>query len=67
VIADLPPLPQISYDQYVEDYESDNSSDLGAAKRKAAIDLKQPELSLKQFTKRMGQPNLSASNKWKKV
>jgi len=66
-IADLPPLPQISYDQYDEDDESDDSSDLGGAAAKAPISLKQTEFSLKQFAKRMGQPNFSAFNKWKKV
>jgi hypothetical protein len=66
-IADLPPLPEISYDQYDADYESDDSSDLGGAEGKAPISLKQTEFSLKQFAKRMGQPNFSAFNKWKKV
>jgi hypothetical protein len=66
-IADLPPLPEISYDQYDAEYESDDSSDLGGAEGKAPISLKQTEFSLKQFAKRMGQPNFSAFNKWKKV
>jgi len=66
-IADLPPLPEISYDQYDAEYESDDSSDLGWAEGKASISLKQTEFSLKQFAKRMGQPNFSAFNKWKKV
>jgi hypothetical protein len=66
-IADLPPLPEISYDQYDADYESDDSSDLGGAEGEAPISLKQTEFSLKQFAKRMGQPNFSAFNKWKKV
>jgi len=63
----LPPLPEISYDQYDAEYESDDSSDLGGAEGKAPISLKQTEFSLKQFAKRMGQPNFSAFNKWKKV
>jgi hypothetical protein len=42
-------------------------SHLGAAEGKALISLKQTEYSLKQFAKRMGQPNFSAFNKWKKV
>ena len=65
--ANLPPLPEISYDRYNADNESDNLSDLGGAKGKAPISLKQIEFSLKQFAKRMGQPNISAFNKWKKV
>jgi hypothetical protein len=40
---------------------------LGGAEGKAPISLKQTELSLKQFAKRMGQPNFSAFNKWKEV
>jgi hypothetical protein len=63
----LPPLPEISYDEFDADYESDDSSDLGGAEGKAPISLKQTEFSLKQFAKRMGQPNFSAFNKWKKV
>jgi hypothetical protein len=66
-IADMPPLPEISYDQYDADYESDDSSDLGGAEGRALISLKQTEFSLKQFGKRMRQPNFSAFNKWKKV
>jgi hypothetical protein len=63
----LPPLPEISYDEVDSDYENDDLSDSGGADGKAAISLKQTEFSLKQFAKRMGQPNLSAFNKWKKV
>jgi hypothetical protein len=66
-IADLPPLPEISYDQYDAQYGSNDSSDLGGAEGKAPISLKQTEFSLKQFAKRMGQPNFSTFNKWKKV
>jgi hypothetical protein len=66
-IADLPPLQEISYDQYDVENESDDSSDLGGAAGKAPISLKQTEFSLKQFAKRMGQPNFSAFNKWKNV
>jgi len=65
--ADLPPLPEISYDKIDAEYESDDSSDLGWAEANALISLKQTEFSLKQFAKRMGQPNFSAFNKWKKV
>jgi hypothetical protein len=66
-IAHLPPLPEISYDEFDADAESDDSSDLGGAEGKAPISLKQTEFSLKQFAQRMGQPNFSAFNKWKKV
>ena len=66
-IADLPSLPEISYDEFDADAESDDSSDLGGAEGKAPISLKQTEFSLKKFAKRMGQPNFSAFNKWKKV
>jgi len=66
-IADLPPFPEISDDKFDADYESDDSSDLGRAEGKAPINLKQTESSSKQFAKRMGQPNFSAFNKWKKV
>jgi len=63
----LLPLPAISYDEFDADYESDDSSDLGGAEGKAPTSLKQTEFSLKQFAKKMGQPNFSAFNKWKKV
>jgi hypothetical protein len=66
-IADLPPLPENSYDKFDADAESDDSSELGRAEGKAPISLKQTEFSLKQFANRMGQPNFSACNKWKKV
>ena len=66
-IANLPPLPDISYDKFDADDESDHSSDFGRAEGNAPISLKQMEFSLKQFTKRMGQLNFSAFNKWKKV
>ena len=66
-IADLPPLPEMSYDECNADDESDNSSDLGGAEGKPPISLKQTEFSLKQYAKRMVQPNFSAFNKWKTV
>jgi hypothetical protein len=66
-IEDLPPLPEISYDEFDADHESDESSGLGWAERQAPTSLKQIEFSLKQFAKRMGQPTFSAFNKWKKV
>jgi hypothetical protein len=49
VIADLRPLPGISYDEFDADAERDDSSDLGGAEGKAPISLKQMEFSLKQF------------------
>jgi hypothetical protein len=63
----LLPLPEISYDEFDADYESDNSSDLCGAEGKSPTSLKQTEFSLKQFAKKMGQPKFSAFNKWKKV
>jgi hypothetical protein len=41
--------------------------DLGADEGKAPIRLKHTEFSLKQFAKKVGQPNFSVFNKWKKV
>jgi len=66
-IVDLPPLPEISYDNYYADDESDNLSDLGGAVGKPSVSLKQTEFSWKQFAKRMGQANYGAFNKWNKV
>jgi hypothetical protein len=66
-IADLPPLPEISYDEVDADAEKDASSDLAGTEGKAPISLKQTEFSLKQFAKSLGQPNFRAFNKWKKV
>ena len=66
-IGDLPPLPEIRYDEYDAEYASDDLSDWGGANGKAPISLKQMEFSLKQFAKRMGQPNFSTFNKWKIV
>ena len=61
-IADLPPFTELSNDKYDVAVESDDSSDLGGAEGKPPISLKQTEFSLKQFAKRMGQPNFSAFN-----
>jgi len=66
-IADLPPFPEISYDEYDADDESDDSSNLGGAEGKPPVSLKHTEFSLKQVAKRMGQANYCAFNKWKKV
>ena len=65
--AELPPLPEMSYDQYDAADESDDLSDWGGAEGKPPIRLKQTEFSLKQFAKRMGLANFSEFNKWKKV
>jgi len=66
-IAHLPPSPEMSSDKYDIADESDDSSDLGGEGGEPLISLTQTEFSLKQFAKRMGQPNFSAFNKWKKV
>ena len=66
-IAELPPLLELSYDEYDADDESDDPSDLGGAEGKPPVGLKQTEFSLKQFAKRMGQANYSLFNQWKKV
>jgi hypothetical protein len=61
------PLQEISYDEYDADSESDDPLDFGRAEGKAPTSLQRPALSFKQFANRMGQPNCSAFNKWKKV
>jgi len=66
-IVEMPPLPEISYNKLDAEWESDDSSDLGGAEGKAPISLRQTEFSLTQFGTRMGQPNFSTFNKWKKV
>jgi len=66
-IEHLPPLPDISYGKFDANAESDDSSDSGGEEGKAQISVKQTEFSLKQFAKRMGQPNFSTFNKWRKV
>ena len=65
-IADLPPLPEISYDEFDADYENDDSSDLGGSKGKAPISLKETEFSLKQFAKGWGSPTLVHSTSGRK-
>jgi len=55
------------YDKFDSDAQSDDSSDLGGTEGKASISLNETEFSLKQFAKRMGQPNFSMFNNWKKV
>jgi hypothetical protein len=66
MIADVPPLPEIPYDEYDADDESNDSSVLGGAVGEPPVSLKQNKFSLKQFAKRMGQANYSTFNKWKK-
>jgi len=66
-IVDLAPLSEILYDEFDADHDRDYSSDLGGAVVKAPISLKQTQYSLKQYAKRMGQPNCSIFNNWKKV
>ena len=53
-IADLPPLPEMSYNEYDAADQSDDSLDLGSAEGKPSNRLKQTEFSVKQFAKRMG-------------
>jgi len=66
-IAELPPLPGLSYGEHDSDDESDDSSDSGGGECKPPVILKQTKFSLKQFAKRMWQANYSAFNKWQKV
>jgi hypothetical protein len=65
-LANLPPLPDISYDKYDADFESAELSYLGGAVGNSPNILKQTELSLKRFAKRLGQPIFRAINKGKK-
>jgi hypothetical protein len=46
-IAELPPLLEMSYDQYDTVDESDHSSDLCGAQDKQPVSLKETEFSLK--------------------
>jgi len=66
-IADLTPLPEMSYDKYDAAHECDNSLVLGSAEGKPPFSLKQTDFSLKQFAKRMGQPSFCGLNNWNKV
>jgi len=61
-IGDLPPLPEMSHDNYDADNDSDAGSDVGGAEGKPPISLKQTEFSLKQVAQRIGQVNYSALN-----
>jgi hypothetical protein len=67
MIAEFPPLPEMSYDNYDADDASKDTLDLGGAEGKPPINLKQTEFSLKQFAKRMWQSNYNGCNKWMKV
>jgi hypothetical protein len=51
--VDLPPLREISYEEYDADDQSDDSSDLGGAEGKPPVSLKQTEFSLKHSAKRI--------------
>jgi len=66
-ILDLPPLPEISYNDNDADDGSDNLSDFGGTNGQPPIILKNTEFSLKQFAKSIGQANYSAFNKCKIV
>jgi hypothetical protein len=52
------------YDDFDEDAGSDDSSDIGGAKSKAPISLKETEFFLKQLAKKNEQHNISAFNMW---
>jgi len=52
-IADSPLLPEISYDNYYADDDSDESSHMGSAEGEPPISLKETEFSLKQFAQWM--------------
>jgi hypothetical protein len=53
-IANVPLLPEISYDKYNANDDSNDSSDFSLAEVNATISLKPPEFSSMQFAKRMG-------------
>jgi hypothetical protein len=53
-IVKLSPLPDISYDKFDVEYQSNVSSDFGGVERKAPTSLKQTEFSLKQCAKKNG-------------
>jgi len=67
MIANLPPLLEMSYDDHDSEDDRDDSSDLDGAEGKSPISLEQTEFSFKQFAKRMGQANYSVFNKCKKL
>jgi len=67
VDLDLPPVKALSYSEFDVEDESDDWFVLVGVEANAPFSLKQPEFSLKQFVKRIGQPNYSAFHNWKKV
>lgn len=66
-IAHLRPLPEISYDDYGADDESDDLVDLCGAEDKPPVSLEQTEFSLKQSAKRIGQANYCTVDMWNRV
>jgi hypothetical protein len=65
--SELPPMLDMTNNDYKEDDDSDNTSDFGSVEGKLPVSLKQTDFSLNQFAKMMGQANYSAFNKSKKV
>jgi hypothetical protein len=66
-IVELSLLPDISYDEFDVQYESNDSSDFGGVERKAPTSLKQTEFSLKQWAKKTwGSPYLVHSTSGRK-
>jgi hypothetical protein len=57
----------MSYNEYDAADEIDDLSALGGTEGKPPISLEQTEFSLNHFAKQLGQPNLSAFNKWNEV
>jgi len=66
-ITDFPTSLEISCKKLDVDDVSDNSSDSSGVECNAPFTLKHNKFSLKQFAKRMGLPNYSLINNWKKV
>jgi hypothetical protein len=54
MIAELPPLPEMSYDNYDADDERDILSDLGGTEHILPDSLKHTEFSLKQIAEKIG-------------
>jgi len=65
--ANVPPTPEISYDEYDADSERDISADMGDAEARAPISLSRMDFSLKQLPKQLWRPNFCTFNKWKRV
>ena len=66
-IQDLNPFTEVFYDKYNTDNVISNSLAFGGVEVTIPLRLNQTDFSLKQFAKRMEQPNYSTFNKWKKV